>query len=71
MGDMEMIYPDRTKIIFNDEGASVDIVNLSDCCELCNDPRLVHEGDLLKCLSCGVINHIDFGHAKDEPTPQA
>jgi hypothetical protein len=71
MGDMEMIYPDRMKLVFTDEGVTADFVNLSDCCELCNEPRMLHEGDLLKCLSCGVINHVDFGHAKNESTPQA
>jgi hypothetical protein len=65
MGDMEMIYPDRLKLVFTDEGVTADFVNLSDCCELCNEPRMVHEGDLLKCVSCGVINHVDFGHHKD------
>jgi hypothetical protein len=65
MGDMEMIYPDRMKLVFTDDGVTADFVNLSDCCELCNEPRMVHEGDLLKCLSCGVINHVDFGHNKD------
>jgi hypothetical protein len=65
MGDMEMIYPDRMKLVFTDDGVTADFVNLSDCCELCNEPRMVHEGDLLKCLSCGVINHVDFGHHKD------
>ena len=62
---MEMIYPDRMKLVFTDDGVTADFVNLSDCCELCNEPRMVHEGDLLKCLSCGVINHVDFGHNKD------
>jgi hypothetical protein len=65
MGDMEMIYPDRMKLVFTDDGVTADFINLSDCCELCNEPRMVHEGDLLKCLSCGVINHVDFGHHKD------
>jgi hypothetical protein len=65
MGDMEMIYPDRMKLVFTDDGVTADFVNLSDCCELCNEPRMLHEGDLLKCLSCGVINHVDFGHSKD------
>jgi hypothetical protein len=65
MGDMEMIYPDRMKLVFTDDGVTADFVNLSDCCELCNEPRMVHEGDLLKCVSCGVINHVDFGHHKD------
>jgi uncharacterized membrane protein len=71
MGDMEMIFPDRVKIIITHDGVEADIINMSDCCELCNDPRMVHEGDLVKCYSCGVINHVNFGHAKDEPTPQA
>ena len=65
MGDMEMIYPDGLKVTLTDEGAMAEIVSLADCCELCNDPRMVHEGDLVKCYSCGVINHIDFGHKKD------
>jgi hypothetical protein len=65
MGDMEMIYPNGLKVMFSDSGAMAEIVSLSDCCELCNDPRMIHEGDLVKCYSCGVINHIDFGHHKN------
>ena len=65
MGDMEMIYPDGLKVTLTDEGAMAEIVSLKDCCELCNDPRMIHEGDLVKCVRCGVINHVDFGHNKD------
>ena len=63
---MELIYPDGLKVTLTDDGAMAEIVSLSECCELCNDPRMIHEGDLYKCYSCGVINHVNFGHGKNE-----
>lgn len=62
MGDMEIIRPDGLRLRFEQNGVVPDIVPLSECCELCNDPRMVHVEGLLKCVGCGVINRIDYGH---------
>ena len=65
MGDMEIIKADGLRLRFTDNGIVPDIVPLSECCELCNDPRMVHVEGLLKCVGCGVINRIDYGrHAQ-------
>jgi hypothetical protein len=62
MGDMELIFPDGVKVtIDQDERVTFTLVDFRDCCELCNDPRMVHEGELVKCAGCGCINHIDYG----------
>jgi len=61
MGDMEIIKADGLRLRFTDNGIVPDIVPLSECCELCNDPRMVHVEGLLKCVGCGVINRIDYG----------
>jgi len=61
MGDMEIITTDGLRLRFTDNGIVPDIVPLSECCELCNDPRMVHVEGLLKCVGCGVINRIDYG----------
>ena len=62
MGELEIIKPDGLRIRYTDKGVIPDIVPLSECCELCNDPRMVHVEGLLKCVGCGVINRIDYGH---------
>ena len=63
MGWVEIVQPDGLKInIDQHEIVTAEIVDLKDCCELCNDPRMVHEGELVKCVGCGVINRIDYGH---------
>ena len=62
MGDLEIIKADGLRLKFIDNGVVPDIVPLSECCELCNDPRMVHVEGLLKCVGCGVINRIDYGH---------
>ena len=61
MGDMEMIYPDGLKLTFTDEGVIPDIVSLSQCCEVCNDPRMVNINGIKTCVACHSINHIDYG----------
>lgn len=61
MGYVEFIKPDGTKVTVANDEIIVDVINLKDCCELCNDPRMVHEGELVKCVGCGCINHIDYG----------
>jgi hypothetical protein len=62
MGDLEIVKPDGLRLRFEQNGVVPDIVPLSECCELCNDPRMVHVEGLLKCVGCGVINRIDYGH---------
>jgi hypothetical protein len=62
MGDLEIVRPDGLRLRFEQNGVVPDIVPLSECCELCNDPRMVHVEGLLKCVGCGVINRIDYGH---------
>ena len=61
MGEMEIIKPDGVRIRIDQyERVELDIVPLKDCCELCNDPRMISEGGLVKCVGCGCINHIDY-----------
>ena len=62
MGDMEMIYPDGLKKTFTDKGVELDLVPLSECCEMCNDPRLITVDGIKKCAACGCINHIELNH---------
>ena len=66
MGYVEIVTKSGIKIqIDQHETVTVDQVPLSECCELCNDPRMVHDEGLLKCVGCGVINRIDYGrHAQ-------
>jgi hypothetical protein len=62
MGYVEIVTESGIKIqIDQHETITVDQVPLSECCELCNDPRMVHDEGLLKCVGCGVINRIDYG----------
>jgi hypothetical protein len=62
MGYVEIVTESGIKVqIDQHEIVSVDQVPLSECCELCNDPRMVHFEGLLKCVGCGVINRIDYG----------
>ena len=63
MGFVEIVTESGVRVqIDQNEIATVDVVPLSECCELCNDPRMIHEEELLKCVGCGVINRIDYGH---------
>jgi hypothetical protein len=62
MGDLEIVRADGLRLRFEQNGLVPDIVPLSECCELCNDPRMVHVEGLLKCVGCGVINRIDYGN---------
>jgi hypothetical protein len=61
VGYVEFIKPDGTKVTVENDQVIVDVINFKDCCELCNDPRMVHEGELVKCVGCGCVNHIDYG----------
>ncbi len=40
MGDMEIIEPSGLRLTFTDSGVVPDFVPLSECCEICNDPRI-------------------------------
>jgi len=62
MGDMEMIDATGIKATFTDNGVELDIVPLSECCESCNDPRMMTINGVKKCVACGCVNHIDYGH---------
>ena len=65
MGYVEFIKPDGTKVTVANDEIIVDVVNLKDCCELCNDPRMVHEGELVKChhTLCSYIRRLAFTFA--------
>ena len=60
MGDMEMIDPNGVRATFTDNKVVVDIVPLSECCEFCNDPRMLNESGVRTCVGCGCVNHIDY-----------
>ena len=62
MGDMEMIDATGIKATFTDDGVVLDIVPMSECCEMCNDPRLITVDGIKKCVACGCINHIELNH---------
>jgi hypothetical protein len=62
MGDMEMIDATGMKAIFTDNGVVLDVVPMSECCEMCNDPRLMTVDGIKKCVACGCINHIELNH---------
>jgi hypothetical protein len=60
MGDMEMIDPAGVRARFTDDGVEVDIVPFSECCEFCNDPRMMNVNGVRRCAGCGCINHIEY-----------
>jgi hypothetical protein len=60
MGDMEIIEPSGLRLTFTDNGVVPDFVPLSECCEICNDPRMINENGVLKCVVCHGINHIEY-----------
>ena len=60
MGDMEMIDKHGIKATFTDNGVELDIVPLSQCCEWCNDPRMLNINGVRKCAGCGCVNHIEY-----------
>ena len=62
MGDMEMIDEHGVKATFKDDGVHLDIVPLSECCEMCNDPRMINMDGVKVCPVCTSINHIDYPH---------
>jgi hypothetical protein len=58
MGDMEIIDATGMRATFTDAGVSLDIVPLSECCESCNDPRMMNLDGVRTCVACGCVNHI-------------
>ena len=64
MGFVEIVKPDGTKVVIGNDQIVVDLISFKDCCEMCNDPRMIHVGELVKCAGCGCINHIDYGWNK-------
>ena len=62
MGDMEMIDATGMRATFTDEGVVLDVVPMAECCEMCNDPRLITVDGIKKCVACGCINHIELNH---------
>jgi Zn finger protein HypA/HybF involved in hydrogenase expression len=56
MGDMVMIDGSGLTATFTDSGVKVEPSTIY--CDTCNDDRLLHEGDLLRCYSCHSINRI-------------
>ena len=62
MGDMEMIDKHGVKAIFTDDGVKIELVPDSERCDICNDPRIINEEGVYKCVACGCINRIDYNH---------
>ena len=60
MGNMEMIGADGIRATFTDSGVELDIVPLNQCCEWCNDPRMLNINGVRKCAGCGCVNHIEY-----------
>jgi len=61
MGDMEIVRADGLRMRFTDAGIVPDIVPFNECCEMCNDPRMLNNNGVRTCVSCSNINHIDYG----------
>ncbi len=53
---MEIIEPSGLRLTFTDNGVVPDFVPFSECCEICNDPRMINENGVLKCVVCHGIN---------------
>jgi hypothetical protein len=58
MGEMIMIDGSGLTATFTDNGVTVEPSIV--VCDNCNDDRLLHEGDLLRCYSCHAINRIPY-----------
>jgi len=56
MGYSQIIDGSGLMATFNDQGVTVEPTTIK--CDTCNDDRLLHEGDLLRCYSCHTINRI-------------
>ena len=56
MGELQIIDGSGLTATFTDAGVTVEPSTV--VCDNCNDDRLLHEGDLLRCYSCHAINLI-------------
>ena len=56
MGYVEIIDGSGLMATFENDAIKVEPTTVH--CDLCNDDRLLREGDLLKCYSCHSINRI-------------
>ena len=63
MGYVEIIDGSGLKATLDDDGIKIEPT--TEHCELCNDDRLLHEGDLLRCYSCHAINRIPYPLHRD------
>jgi hypothetical protein len=62
MGDMEMIDATGMRATFKDDGVVLDVVPMSECCENCNDPRMVDVDGIKTCPFCHNVNIIKLNH---------
>jgi hypothetical protein len=62
MGDMEMIDATGMRATFTDKGIVLDVVPMSECCENCNDPRMVDVDGIKTCPFCHNVNIIKLNH---------
>ena len=58
MGELQIINGSGLTATFTDDAVKVEPSMVT--CDLCNDDRLLHEGDLLRCYSCHAINRIPY-----------
>ena len=58
MGELQIIDGSGLTATFTDNGVKVEPSTV--VCDNCNDDRLLHEGDLLRCYSCHAINRIPY-----------
>jgi hypothetical protein len=56
MGELQIIDGSGLTATFTDNGVIVEPSRV--VCDMCNDDRLLREGDLLQCYSCHAINRI-------------
>ena len=58
MGELQIIDGSGLTATFTDAGVKVE--PSTTFCDCCNDDRLLHEGDLLRCFNCHTINRIPY-----------
>ena len=58
MGELQIIDGSGLTATFTDSEVKVEPSTV--VCDNCNDDRLLHEGDLLRCYACRAINRIPF-----------
>jgi hypothetical protein len=60
MGDMEMIDKYGVRATFTENGVDLDLVPFSECCEMCNDPRMMNVNGVKKCVVCHSVHSIGY-----------